>query len=262
MMITAGLNKLLTPPLAVDDRYRFLETWGLGEFFYRFGELTQDLVLRQVDYLGRQSQPLLTHLRTDEWRALLVADPTPCIEKRYSSPLNPAELPAETSLWEETFPYPFSLLPVAVSPIHSSLSASPPTFSEIALRTCAAFARLEQFLSGSEVGILWLCRGEARFPLLLHSVRKKRLRVGTGEFLMSIGRSFESHGLTPDSLFSQFGTAVNFIQVTLPVSGRSLESPFTPLLEMAHAITTSLASPSLGIHVRPGEPLEKGDFRL
>ena len=70
---------------------------------------------------------------------------------------------------------------------------------------------LEDKLSGYEASLLWLESGEKRFPLLLHFVRKKLVRVGTAARLVELGERFEAGQLSESELDTAIGTRSRFL---------------------------------------------------
>ena len=100
-----ALSRFFTPPLSRRDRETFYLCLGFGEFEYYFLEACGPLVLRAKRMQGLTGTTLLS--------ATLAGAPSlsPLVMRRYDSQQLPEEsVQRSLSLWEEVFPYPFSLI--------------------------------------------------------------------------------------------------------------------------------------------------------
>jgi hypothetical protein len=211
------LTKFFTPPLEAKEKREIFEILGLNDWELYFAETTKELLLRVVHYHGLRSRVLLEPGTLKEWQELKLRSDIPTLELLHqmsqAHQVSQAEKPVGArSLLESILPFPFNLLgrKIAGDPF---VSIEGELFSQNCQALHQNLNALEAELMQTEVGIAWLQDDSKSFPLLLHSVRGRKIRVGTGPLAQRAGELFERGNLTETELFSIFGATATFIPV-------------------------------------------------
>lgn len=252
------LSKFFTPPLSDDDRSLFFRCLGFTDMRYRLLETCGTIVLRAKHYQGLEGQALLGTV------AALQSSPEPLLLRRHAmQSLTEEPLHRPPSLWEELFPYPFSLVGrLFEEEPDRQLQLTPPALKTQLKLLWDALQSLETRMSETEVSCLWLRGGSAEAPLelpiLFHYVRKKRIRVGTAPSLRDMGETYRRGLLGDEALWEHFGTQSAFYYLGL--EGLSSGPDFIPslvdrilrMLEAGEKPSEILASPALP--VPPADP--------
>jgi len=214
MAVTRSSSKFFTPPLSFSERKELFDVLGLRELPYRFMEIAPGVVLRVLEY-GNEVEPRLQPWLLSDWENR-AGDEHPLILKRLSAwALEKAPTRTE-SFGEALFPFPFALVGNALNAtLKEGISLFPLSFEQDCKRLWVALERLEQRLSEGEIGFLWVTNGEKRFPLIVHTVRHKRVRVGTSKRLHEVGRAYEEGRLTDEMMHAYFPTRVSFVPLTI-----------------------------------------------
>lgn len=197
-------SKFFTPPLSSRDRELFLRCLGLDALKVFFLETTGHCILRSLEVTGASLMPRLDPMTLDTSLASLspllwLKDPPSHLK------LQPAQ--PTCSLWEELFPYPFSLFPLAFHrDTNDSLEIRPVDLKEALSYLMSALLQLESHLSATELGFLWMRRSGVELPLLFHFVRGKRVRLGVAPHLAELGTD-------PVTLKASLGTQVSLLRL-------------------------------------------------
>jgi hypothetical protein len=208
-----ALSKFFTPPLTREDRDAFYRCLGLGAFEFFFVETFGPLTVRAISMHGLRRRALLS-LGTIEGGLPVLRLEHPAQQL----PEEPIQLPR--TLWEEVFPYPFSLMGRLFGPqADAGLTLTPPSTKAQLKLLWEAFNRLEEAMAATEVSCLWIRGGPTgdpvELPILFHHVRRRRVRVGTAPHLLELGGSYRRGTLTPDALREHFGTHSAFFYLGL-----------------------------------------------
>jgi hypothetical protein len=178
-------------------------------------ESSPTLVLRVVEYGAGAPKPKLMPWLLSDWENRGGED-RPTILRRVSGPLLEKSGSPNESFGASLFPFPFSLIGLALSATpKEGVTLFPVAFENDAKRLWQALERLEQRLSEGEIGFLWIANGAKRFPLIVHTVRQKRVRIGTARQLEEVGRAYEEGNLTDEMMHAYFPTRVSFVPLTL-----------------------------------------------
>lgn len=217
-------SKFFTPPLSASDHATLLRVMGIDAINFHFIERAGNLTLQHWWQEDGKRQVLLT----DEFDPQA---PTLRLDHGANGVLAyPMGVPS--TLLEELLPFPLSL--------YSRLVATPATFTSELAQLWTAFKNLEEAVGRTEVCCVWFENSENSFPLLTHSVRRKRVRMGTDPGLSQLRTLHQENGLTAAALRDHFGTHAAFIPVILRELGlpnairqglSSYVGPTSPTLE-------------------------------
>jgi hypothetical protein len=237
--MTRASSKFFTPPLSNAERITLFDVLGLSALDYRFMECSPTLVLRVLEYGNGTAAPKVQPWLLADWETR-GGDENPLILKRISGwALEKRGVWAE-SFGATLFPFPFSLIGNALStPSKEGMMLFPVSFENECKRLWAAFERLEVRLSEGEIGFLWIANENKRFPLIVHTVRQKRVRVGTARRLEEVGRAYEEGNLTDQMMHAYFPTRVSFVPLTV-----HHDKEFSVITNLYTSIERALAQPS------------------
>ena len=207
------LSKFLTPALSASDRKTISGLLGLDQIRFLYHEASAGF--SHLFNVPGKSVAALSEQQLEQWIAEESLDFALVLDqpgrKHCAITLPPSE---PLGLWEALMPFPLDRFATRTKlPAGVSLRVFP-TFVEHELHQLQIrIKELEEKLSAYEATILWLESGETRFPLLLHFVRKKLVRVGTAERLFEVGERFEAGQLNESQLDQAMGTRSCFLPI-------------------------------------------------
>lgn len=247
------LSSLPCLPVTLQTRDEVALQLGLQTLPFRFFESLGQMLVRAIDFSPVRGIEFRFPPYTHGDNELLTAQSlgATAIYRHWEPavPLVPSR--ASRSLWQELLPFPIGLL-VSPPPPAVSLEFYPPSFGDLWRELSLELHALENALSKTEIGCLWLTHQKLPARLLLtHYVRKQRMRVGWAPSLHTLGEAFEEGGLSADQLWNAFGTQVGFYHLSVPEFHSE-----NHLVELARAIRYTLASPQCSLEFRLGhEPI-------
>lgn len=208
-----SLSKFLTPTLTVSDRATISRLLGLDQARFLYHE--SSVGFSHLYNVPGQAVAALSEQQIDRWIAEHALDFALVIDQP-NRKNTAVSLPAlETlGLWESLMPFPLDLFAAKTKlPAGVTLRVFPAVAEAELYQLQTRIKELEEKLSGYEAALLWLESGEERFPLLLHFVRKKMVRVGSAERLFELGERFEAGQLNESQLDQAMGTRSRFLPV-------------------------------------------------
>lgn len=237
------MSKFFTPPLLETDRRALYQFLGLENFGFFFVEKLGDLVLSHRRVRGGTLVPLL---ETPAEKNFDADGTLPTFTLEYTSYPPPVQaIGRTTGLWEDLFPFPFSRL--IGSPESNPRVVGPASATAALRKLYDAISNLEEQMAQTELSLLWAKRGEARFPVLVHYVRYRRVRLGTSPELLARVSDWEKRQAPISELESQFGTRLDFLPLTIEATPQGIPALTLLAERFTHLSDTKVAG-------RPGFP--------
>lgn len=250
--MTALQSRLFTPTFTQRDReslYRALGSFA-GNFFY--AETTPETVLTARLMEGSRATGLLTPRTLNELKDS-TRTPTMVVARSKTLTLSPLRGMA-SDLWSELLPHPLHQLSSFFSgkATEAKLHIEPAAWEESLKAVWEQFRALENRLSATELGILRVRRGTERFALLLHHVRRKRIRMGTSDGLDEMCAKWDEGQLSREQLRVIFGTATDLVYL-------NLNTDTDPLSELTECLKKAVAFQSLDYPATSEESPPQGE---
>lgn len=208
-----AISKFLTPALTASDRAGLTRLLGLDQMRFLYHE--SSVGFSHLYNVPNESVAALSESQLERWIAEQALDFAVVIDQTNRRNISVSMPPIETlGLWESLVPFPLDLFAMkAKLPPGVSIRVFPAIAETEIHQLQVRVKELEEKLAGYEAALLWLESGEERFPLLLHFVRKKLVRVGTAERLFELGERFEAGQLSEAQLDQAMGTRSCFLPV-------------------------------------------------
>lgn len=210
-----AISKFLTPALTANDRKKIERMLGLDQVRFLYHE--SSVGFSHLFNVPGGFVAALPDSQVDHWLSEHTLDFAMVMEqsgrKNFSITLPNLE---RLGLWESLMPFPLDLFAIREKfPQSIALRVFPSVVEAEIYQLQSRINELEEKLFGYEAALLWLGSGEERFPLLLHFVRKKLVRVGTAERLFELGERFESGHLNEQQLDQAMGTRARFLPLNV-----------------------------------------------
>jgi len=209
------ISKFFTPALTSSEKISLADLLGVNDFRFLYHEKSGGHPL--FSHLFNVPNCYVAALREDDldyWLYEKALDFVMVVDQKGTRlPSLSSQCFSETlGLWEALMPFPLSLFPLK-NKLAGDLSIRIfPELAEAELHQLVdSFKEFEVKLSHCEAALLWVESGESRFPILLHFVRKKLMRVGTSARLFDLGYRFEAGQLGQEQLDEAMGTRSLFV---------------------------------------------------
>ena len=209
-------SRFFTPQLTAKDKRALFDILGFTKCPYVFLESEGGLLLQALEF-GSSGETFHMHWWTvGDWEIDASFAARSCIHLKHDrEQLGVVSSVAERSLWEDIFPFPFSLAARAFTKADLQVELAPDSFREYCYQLWCSLNIFEQ-MGDAEVVVLWVRSGMERFALLFHRVRRKRVRVGTLDRLYELGRAYDNKDLSKQKLRDFFGTSAIFCALDAP----------------------------------------------
>ncbi len=207
-------SRFFSKELGERERIQIYNLMGLGDFSYLFVETAGDLIVSAREIQKGQS---FCRLQPTRWSEIIPDRESPVL-RRDSAPHHMAsssQLGTAQSLWEELFPFPFSLLGEKYRGQGEGLSIHPTEFFGKFAELWETLKALEEAFAKTEINCLMLKGTHGSVPLLFHYVRGKCLRVALCEELAGWAEAAETGQLDRRQLRSEFGTSATYVHLNV-----------------------------------------------
>ena len=204
-----SLSKFFTPPLYESDRREIYRKFGLESLEYFYTEKWGDQLLSRRLCLGGKITPRLNPPIGESFKPQVTVHHR--FHPPYVEPLNRG-----LSFWEDLFPFPFNRLALLfLNNTDFNIEVSRSEFTAQLRRLWGSLQRLEDQMAQTEISLLDIRSHSEHFPLLVHYVRYRRVRVGTSEPLKQLIRDWSHNGSPEGELEKYFGTRVDYYPLNL-----------------------------------------------